>query len=71
MRINPKDILLVSTQFLLFIVFTIDLDWSLGCSHLIKMIGLIVSLLLIVLSILRLYKKTYSFLTFKTHNVLL
>ena len=74
MRINPKDILLVSTQFLLFIVFTIDLDWSLGCSHLIKMIGLVISifgLLIVIISILQLNKNLTPFPTPKNNSVLL
>jgi protein-S-isoprenylcysteine O-methyltransferase Ste14 len=74
MRIPPKDILLVSTQFLLFSIYMLDLDWSLGVSHLIKMMGLIISILglvVIILSILQLNKNLTPFPTPKDNSVLI
>ena len=74
MRIHPKDVLLVSTQFLLFILYTIDFDWSLGGSHWLRIISLIISiigLLLVIIAILQLNKNLSPFPTPKTHSVLL
>ena len=74
MRIHPKDELLVSTQFLLFILYTIDFDWSLGGSHWLRIISLIISiigLLLVIIAILQLNKNLSPFPTPKTHSVLL
>ncbi len=74
MRIHPKDVLLVSTQFLLFILYTIDLDWSLGVSHILKMVSLMIAtigLLIVIIAILQLNKNLSPFPTPKTHSVLL
>lgn len=74
MRINLKDQLLVGSQLVLFIIFTLDFDWSLGCSHSLKIISLFVSiigLLIIVLALLQLNKNLSPFPTPKDKAVLI
>ena len=74
MRINPKDLLLVSIQLLLFIVYSIDFDWTLGCFYWLKIAGLtiaILGLLVVILAILQLNKNLSPFPTPKDNSVLL
>lgn len=73
MRIKPKDKLLVGSQFVLFLIFTIDFDWSLGCFHSVKTISLLVSIigfLILVLALLQLNKNLSPFPTPKDKAVL-
>lgn len=74
MNVNPKDQILVSIQFLLFLVFTVNIDWSLGLySPCLKNCGLIVSifgLIIILLSVLQLNKNLSPFPTPKNNAVL-
>lgn len=74
MNVNPKDQILVSIQFLLFLVFTVNIDWSLGLySPRLKNCGLIVSifgLIIILLSVLQLNKNLSPFPTPKNNAVL-
>lgn len=74
MRTTTKDLRLVSIQLLLFIVYSIDFDWSLGCSHWLKIVGLSISLaglLVVILAILQLNKNLSPFPTPKDSSVLL
>jgi protein-S-isoprenylcysteine O-methyltransferase Ste14 len=74
MRINPKDLLLVSIQLLLFIVYSIDFEWLLGYSYWLKIVGLtiaILGLLVVILAILQLNKNFSPFPTPKHNSVLL
>jgi protein-S-isoprenylcysteine O-methyltransferase Ste14 len=74
MKINPKDILLVSFQFVLFGCYTIDFDWSLGFSLFFKLIGLsfaIIGLVISLLAVLQLNKNLSPFPTPKKNAVLL
>ena len=74
MNVNPKDQILVSIQLLLFLVFTVNVDWSLGLySPRLKNCGLIVSifgLIIILLSVLQLNKNLSPFPTPKNNAVL-
>lgn len=74
MNIKSKDLLFVSIQFILFAVFTADLDWSLGFSHWFRILNLIISiigLLVVILAILQLNKNLSPFPTPKDASVLL
>lgn len=75
MNRSPKDQILVSIQFLLFLVFTVNIDWSLGLySPLIKNCGRIISLLgiiVVLIPILQLNKNLSPFPTPKNNAVLL
>lgn len=74
MKINPKDILLVSFQFALFGCYTIDFDRSLGFSLFFKLIGLsfaIIGLVISLLAVLQLNKNLSPFPTPKKNAVLL
>jgi protein-S-isoprenylcysteine O-methyltransferase Ste14 len=74
MRINFKDQLLVGSQFVLFILFTINFDRSLGCSHSIRTISLFVSIigfLIILLALLQLNKNLSPFPTPKDKAILI
>jgi len=74
MRIDLKDILLVSIQFLFFGCYIIDVEWSLGFSHFFKMIGLavaIIGLIISLLAVLQLNKNLSPFPTPKENAILL
>ena len=74
MRIHPKDKVLVSIQFVLFVCYTIDFDWSLGFSLFLKLIGLsfaIIGLVISLLAVLQLNKNLSPFPTPKENAVLL
>ncbi len=74
MKINWKDKLLVSIQFLLFISFLIDFNWSLGFSTFIQKIGLLsftLGLIIITISFIQLNKNLTAFPTPKKNAVLL
>jgi protein-S-isoprenylcysteine O-methyltransferase Ste14 len=73
MRIHPKDVVLVSIQFLLFSCYTIDFDWSLGFSLFFRIIGLsfaIIGLIISLLAVLQLNKNLSPFPT-PTENAIL
>lgn len=74
MRISLKDKLLVSIQFLFFGCYMIDVDWSLGFSHVFKFIGLVVAIIGLIVSflaVLQLNKNLSPFPTPKEKSVLL
>ena len=74
MKIYPKDILLVSIQFLLFVLYTLDFKWFLGLSSIVKNIGCafsILGLLIIIIALLQLNKNLSPFPTPKDNAVLL
>lgn len=74
MKINLKDILFVSIQLLLFIIYTFNFKWSFAFSNPTKFIGLILAIIgfLIVLSaILQLNKNLSPFPTPKNNSVLI
>ena len=74
MRRNLKDIILVSIQFVLFLIFTIDFNWSLRLFHGFKIMGLLMSMagiIIIVLTLLQLNRNISPFPTPKNNAVLL
>ena len=74
MRRNLKDIILVSIQFVLFLIFTIDFNWSLRFFHGFKIMGLLMSMagiIIIVLALLQLNRNISPFPTPKNNAVLL
>lgn len=74
MRINLRDKVLVSFQFLFFGVYMLDIDWSFGLSHFFKNVGLffaIFGLIIILIAVLQLNKNLSPFPTPKENAVLL
>lgn len=74
MKINAKDRILVSIQLVLFIVYTLPVDWSLAFFSWFKIIGLVFSmigLIILVVALLQLNKNLSPFPTPKDTAVLI
>lgn len=74
MKIKKKDLLLVSLQFTLFFIYTINIDWHFGLFSWLKSLGFIlaiVGILVILISLLQLNKNLSPFPTPKNSAVLI
>jgi protein-S-isoprenylcysteine O-methyltransferase Ste14 len=74
MKAKPKDVLFVSIQFILFVLFAADFDWPLGLSPWFRTVNLIISIIglsVVVLAILQLNKNISPFPTPKEAAVLI
>ncbi len=74
MRIYPKDLVLVSIQLLLLILYAVDCNWSLGVSHWAKIISLIIAisgLMVVLIAIVQLNRNLSPFPTPKKKAILL
>ncbi len=74
MKINSKDLILVSIQLVLFIVYTFPVEWSLEFFLWIKLVGLLIAifgLIVLVLALLQLNTNLSPFPTPKDSSVLI
>jgi len=74
MKINSKDIVLVSIQLVLFIVYTFPVAWSLAFFSWFKTVGLVVAIIgfiVFALALLQLNKNLSPFPTPKDNSVLI
>lgn len=74
MKINSKDLILVSIQLVLFIVYTFPVEWSLEFFLWIKLVGLLIAifgLIVLVVALLQLNINLSPFPTPKDSSVLI
>ena len=74
MKINPKDILLVSIQLLLFVFYTLVVDDSLGFSFIVQKGGLFISglgTLILIFALLQINKNLSPFPTPRDRAILI